>query len=404
MQRCGIFSGYLRHINKVIDPMKQILTFITLAVVLVACNSGGKQGTISGKITGAEGKTVFLQRFVDNRAVLSDSATIASNGQFTLTPSEGLELNFYRLYLDNDHSFVFITDSTQALVLETAFDDFDAQKKASGSPHTEQLFAFYTSVRPLVEKETELREITRSTTASSEEKSQALSQSVELKREKREKCLAFVDQNSSSPAVLAALEELNISQDLASYKKVRDGLKGVFDHTTYYKMVNEQIMQFERQEQAKVNPTNQPRSNATFTEGMVAPEITMVDPSGKNRSLSDLKGKVVLIDFWASWCGPCRRENPNVVNAYKRYKDKGFEIFSVSLDSDGAKWQQAIAQDGLIWANHVSDLKGWQNGAAQAYGVSSIPHTILLGKDGKIAGTHLRGPALDAKLAELLGS
>jgi thiol-disulfide isomerase/thioredoxin len=225
-----------------------------------------------------------------------------------------------------------------------------------------------------------------------------------LKREKREKCLAFIDQNANSPAVLAALEELNISQDVDAYKKVRDGLKGVFDHTTYYKMLNEQIMQFERQEQAKVNPTNQPRSNASYSEGMVAPEISMADPSGKTRSLSDLKGKVVLIDFWASWCGPCRRENPTVVNAYKRYKDKGFEIFSVSLDSDGAKWQQAIAQDGLTWANHVSDLKGWQNAAAQAYSVTSIPHTILLGKDGKIVGTHLRGAALEAKLAELLGS
>ncbi len=384
--------------------MKQLLTLITLAVILVACNTGGKQGTISGKITGAEGKTVYLQRFVNNRAIVSDSATVADDGRFSIAPSQGLELNFYRLYLDNDHAFVFITDSTQGIELETTYADFDAQKKATGSPQTEQLFGFYASVRPLVEKEMELREITRSTTASSEEKSQALSQSVELKREKREKCLAYIDQNASSPAVMAALEELNISQDLASYKKVRDGLKGVFDHTTYYTMLNEQIMQFERQEQAKVNPTNQPRTNATYSEGMVAPEISMADPSGKTRSLSDLKGKVVLIDFWASWCGPCRRENPNVVNAYKRYKDKGFEIFSVSLDSDGGKWQQAIAQDGLVWENHVSDLKGWQNGAAQAYGVSSIPHTILLGKDGKIAGTHLRGAALEAKLAELLGS
>lgn len=384
--------------------MKQFLTLITLMVVLVACNSTGKQGTISGKIDGAEGKTVFLQRFVNNQAVLSDSATVGNDGRFTITPGSGLELNFYRLYLDNDRSFVFVTDSTQAIVLETTYDDFDGQKKASGSPHTEQLFGYYATVRPLVEKELELREITRSATASSEEKSQALSQSVELKREKREKSLAFVDQNSNSPAVLAALEELNISQDIAAYKKVRDGLKGVFDHTTYYKMVNEQIVQFERQAQAKANPMNPAQKNASYTEGMVAPEITMADPTGKSRSLSSLKGKVVLIDFWASWCGPCRRENPTVVNAYNRYKDKGFEIFSVSLDSDGGKWQQAIAQDGLIWDNHVSDLKGWQNGAAQAYGVSSIPHTILLGKDGKIVGTHLRGPALEAKLAELLGS
>ena len=137
---------------------------------------------------------------------------------------------------------------------------------------------------------------------------------------------------------------------------------------------------------------------------MDAPDISLPDPSGKNRKLSDLRGKVVLIDFWASWCGPCRRENPNVVRAYTKYKDKGFDIFSVSLDSDGGKWQAAIQQDNLTWKNHVSDLKGWQSAAAKQYGVTSIPHTILLGKDGKIVATHLRGGQLDAMLSELLGS
>jgi thiol-disulfide isomerase/thioredoxin len=110
----------------------------------------------------------------------------------------------------------------------------------------------------------------------------------------------------------------------------------------------------------------------------------------------------VLIDFWASWCGPCRRENPTVVRAYQKYKDKGFEIFSVSLDSDKTRWTQAIAQDGLVWPNHVSDLAGWRNAAAGAYGVSSIPATFLLDRNGNIVGTNLRGPALEARLSELL--
>ena len=137
---------------------------------------------------------------------------------------------------------------------------------------------------------------------------------------------------------------------------------------------------------------------------MDAPDIAMMDPAGNQRKLSDLRGKMVLIDFWASWCGPCRRENPNVVRIYNQYKAKGFEIFSVSLDSDKAKWQAAIAQDGLVWDNHVSDLKGWQNGAAQQYGISSIPHTILVGPDGKIVATHLRGPQLEEALKAQFGS
>jgi len=100
--------------------------------------------------------------------------------------------------------------------------------------------------------------------------------------------------------------------------------------------------------------------NSAYTAGMEAPEITMNDLNGKERKLSDLRGKIVLIDFWASWCGPCRRENPNVVKEYNNFHDDGFEIFSVSLDSDAAKWAAAVEKDGLIWDDHVSDLAGWK--------------------------------------------
>jgi len=128
----------------------------------------------------------------------------------------------------------------------------------------------------------------------------------------------------------------------------------------------------------------------------------MEDPDGNIRKLSDLRGKVVLIDFWSSWCGPCRRENPNVVRAYNEFNSKGFEVFSVSLDSNKDKWLKAIEKDGLIWPNHVCDLKGWQNVASRAYGISSIPHTVLVGRDGIIVKTHLRGRALDLELEKLL--
>jgi thiol-disulfide isomerase/thioredoxin len=112
----------------------------------------------------------------------------------------------------------------------------------------------------------------------------------------------------------------------------------------------------------------------------------------------------VLVDFWASWCGPCRGENPNVVKAYNKYKDKGkgFTVFSVSLDDDKDRWVKAIAADGLAWPNHVSDLQKWNNAAAAAYGVQSIPASFLLDPSGKIIGKNLRGPALEAKLAEVL--
>ena len=134
-----------------------------------------------------------------------------------------------------------------------------------------------------------------------------------------------------------------------------------------------------------------------------APDIVQTDTSGIVRKLSDLKGKVVLIDFWASWCGPCRKENPTVVAAYKKYHDKGFEVFSVSLDQDRSRWINAINQDGLIWSNHVSDLKYWQNQAASLYSVTSIPRTVLVDKNGIVTAHNLRGEALEMRLKEIFG-
>lgn len=138
----------------------------------------------------------------------------------------------------------------------------------------------------------------------------------------------------------------------------------------------------------------------TFAIGATAPDFSGPSPEGETISLSSLRGKVVLIDFWASWCGPCRKENPNVVRLYNQYKDKGFEILGVSLDRTKGRWEQAIADDNLTWL-HISDLKGWRSKYAQQYGVSSIPQTVLLDADGNIIARNLRGGALAAKLQEI---
>lgn len=136
--------------------------------------------------------------------------------------------------------------------------------------------------------------------------------------------------------------------------------------------------------------------------GAVAPDIKLKQPSGEELSLSSLRGKYVLIDFWASWCGPCRRENPYNRQIYARFKNKGFEIFGVSLDQEAGRWKDAIQRDSLTWY-HVSDLGGWGSAPAKLYKVSSIPATYLLDKEGKIVAKGLRGEQLMAKLEELLG-
>jgi peroxiredoxin len=135
--------------------------------------------------------------------------------------------------------------------------------------------------------------------------------------------------------------------------------------------------------------------------GQIAPDFTQNDPEGHPLSLSSLRGNYLLIDFWAAWCGPCRRENPNIVAAYHKFHDRGFDILGVSLDDSREAWMNAIEADGLVW-HQVSDVRGWGNEAAQLYGIASIPSSLLLDPEGRIIAKNLRGEELHDKLAELL--
>ena len=185
-------------------------------------------------------------------------------------------------------------------------------------------------------------------------------------------------------AFLVTYFESAFEQYAPLYKEIRDALVGRYPNNEFVQHLNQKL-------------------SSAVIAGMEAPDIVLADRDGNDRKLSDLRGKVVLIDFWASWCRPCRMENPNVVRAYQKYHDKGFEIFSVSLDNNREAWLKAIEDDHLVWPNHVSDLRGWSSAGGKLYGISSIPATVLIDRNGVIMARNLRGAELEQKLNEIFG-
>jgi len=205
--------------------------------------------------------------------------------------------------------------------------------------------------------------------------------------------VAFIDTVASPFVAYTAMQSVQFKNGPEVYETVANRFQKEVPGSNYGK----ELKQFIASEKSKV------AASAKTAVGQKAPPISLASPDGKTYSLDELKGKVVLIDFWASWCGPCRRENPKVVQAYKEYKSKGFEVFSVSLDRSPDRWKKAIKDDGLLWDYHVSDLQHWKSAPAADYGVKSIPQTFLIGKDGTIIAKNLRGAALENKLKEVLG-
>lgn len=204
----------------------------------------------------------------------------------------------------------------------------------------------------------------------------------------------FIGANANSPVLILALANMNAEQDMKTYENVLNQLYSVFPESptvqTFY---------------SNFNLIKKKIDDANFlAPGKIAPDFSeLKTDQKKSMKLSDLRGQIVLIDFWASWCGPCRRENPNVVQTYEKYKNDGFTIVSVSLDTDAQKWINAIEQDHLSWPNHISDLGGWNSKVAQIYKVSSVPFTVLIDREGRIIKTNLRGPALEEELKRIFG-
>ena len=203
----------------------------------------------------------------------------------------------------------------------------------------------------------------------------------------------FFNANQNSPALLPLLSLFDPNQNFEVYEMLVDQIVKGFDGAPTVNFVKSNYLNFKSKHDEM----------AFLMPGKEALDFMQPKLDGKPLRLSDLRGKVVLLDFWASWCGPCRRENPNVVKIYNKYKDAGFTVMSVSLDKDKNAWQEAIKRDNLSWTNHVSDLKAWSNEAAQLYKVTGIPFTVLIDKEGKIIKTNVRGEELEVLLKNVFG-
>ncbi len=351
--------------------MKTFLTYFSLAACLLVfsqCNFGSDSGetaaahdgyTIDGVLSNLnEGTPIYLDHVRNQNFDVLDTAFVDAEGKFTLK-GKAPEKCIARLRIGKTkNSVLMVLNNGEHVNIE-------------GDSRTVRNYLYTIS-------------------GSSESATlQQLYQQLSQRQLQQEDIKTFIDTTSSPYLAYLAVNNLKIADNFDQFQKVGKRLdteaKGSTLASDYKKFM---------------------ASNASVQNtmpGKMAPDISAPTPEGKELALSDLRGKVVLLDFWASWCGPCRRENPNVVRMYDKYKDKGFTVYSVSLDNNKNKWLAAIEKDNLKWDSHVSELKKWNSKAAGAYGIKSIPTTFLLDGDGKIIGKNLRGPKLGQKLAEIYG-
>jgi peroxiredoxin len=376
--------------------MRKTLALLITAASLAGCAQKEPVRTITAKIGGGAGRMLYFDKFQGNKPVHVDSVMLDANGAGRLELAR-LPLDFYGLTLGDADMLVLVLDSAESVEVEATAGKFRAPEKVSGSAHSEALHGFFTEVREYNEEKEKLAariSADRTDTA-------AIARVTTINADLYDACKRIAEEHKSSPVALAAMNYMNIQQDLPLFTEVREALRRTIPRSEYFASFRDRVDRAEKELAAmKAQEEQMARMDNLIPVGSPAPDFTQPMPNDKPLSLSSFKGKVVLIDFWASWCKPCRMENPNVKKVYAKYHDKGFEILGVSLDRDKNAWTAAIQQDGLPW-QHVSDLAFWNNAAAQQYGVNSIPYTVLVDREGKVMAKNLRGPALEEKLAEV---
>lgn len=372
--------------------MKKIAILLFAAFTIIACKKEGYE--INGTVAGVEnGKKVYLESQSETGPVSLDTAVV-ENGKFKLDGKlkEGIELAFVRIETLNG-SVPMILENGE---INVEFNKDTIQKsKIGGTKNNDKFQSYNDESQVIYKKKIKFLEVNQQKMMTAQQTQDTATVNTLMKEfnkfqdEMNEQSKTFISKNPDAFVSVLLLENF-LMRNYLTVEEVK----------AYYDKLDKTLLETKSGKNIK-------KMLETLTAvniGSVAPDFSAPSPDGKMISLKESMGKVTLIDFWASWCGPCRQENPNVVAMYKELHDKGLNIIGVSLDKEGdaEKWKEAIAKDGLTW-NYISNLKHWKEPIAEQYNVKSIPATFLLDASGKIVAKDLRGEELKAKVKELLG-